>query len=195
MHRFDGPLRGLGDSCTLDAVERQGVMETERQWNSPLPLVGRGWGWGGHARATSAVSSRRDCWPHEPIQPFSRIFTPSLTPPHQGEGIRAAPAWTVERNIRLRTDGLLYRWHNHETGAEGGLPLPLVGRGWGWGEHARATVAAFSPPVAALGKSNDRFSRGFTPPLTPPHRGEGNPGGVRGTVEPCIALGGPACRT
>jgi hypothetical protein len=45
-------------------------------------------------------------------------------------------------------------------------PLPLVGRGRGWGERLGRTVAM----KVAHGL------RGFTPPLAPPHQEKGNSG-------------------
>jgi hypothetical protein len=47
-------------------------------------------------------------------------------------------------------------------------PLPLVGRGWGWGDP---TGVALAVPTSF---STSAFPCLFTPPLTPPHQGEGN---------------------
>src|SRR6185503_16070346 len=52
-------------------------------------------------------------------------------------------------------------------------PLPLAGRGRGWGYFARSSLAILLP------SGRDKhlgLPLGFTPPLTPPRQGEGNQG-------------------
>ena len=53
---------------------------------APLPLAGRGRGWGYRARATLNVKARARCTLASANNAFSRVFTPPLTPPRQGEG-------------------------------------------------------------------------------------------------------------
>ena len=53
-------------------------------------------------------------------------------------------------------------------------PLPLVGRGRGWGEEPGGRLAGDLPAASRPLQDQRRLSKFFTPPLTPPHRGEGN---------------------
>ena len=50
------------------------------------------------------------------------------------------------------------------------LPSPLRGGVGGGGKSYRVTFVMLSP-----GREAGRYPRGFTPPLTPPRQGEGDP--------------------
>jgi hypothetical protein len=56
-------------------------------------------------------------------------------------------------------------------------PLPLAGRGRGWGYFARSSLAILLP---SGGDKHLGLPLGFTPPLTPPRQGEGDLCGVCG---------------
>jgi hypothetical protein len=56
-----------------------------------------------------------------------------------------------------------------------GIPPPPCGEGMGVGVSFRGTSIVFSPTAALAHLSKTRPARVFTPPLTPPHQGEGNP--------------------
>ena len=53
-------------------------------------------------------------------------------------------------------------------------PLPLTGRGWGWGERLAASLAKVLSRVACLASPSDTAHRPIPPPLIPPREGEGN---------------------
>ena len=54
------------------------------------------------------------------------------------------------------------------------LPSPLVGRGRGWGDEPGGRLAGGLSAASRPLQNLHRLSKIFTPPLTPPHRGEGN---------------------
>jgi hypothetical protein len=58
-------------------------------------------------------------------------------------------------------------------------PLPLAGRGRGWGEAPGWSIAV-SRAVSRLHRTDAALI--FTPPLTPPRQGEGNSRSVRGAL-------------
>jgi hypothetical protein len=58
----------------------------------------------------------------------------------------------------------------------------------GVGVTSRGTAYVWCLRAARTVFAIRRTSRGFTPPLTPPHQGEGNSRGIRGPVLLCTAL-------
>jgi hypothetical protein len=67
---------------------------------------------------------------------------------------------------------------------------PPCGEGMGVGVMSGATPCVWRALAARPASAIGRTSRVFTPPLTPPRQGEGNPGGARGIVRAliCAAL-------
>src|SRR5689334_17648753 len=55
-------------------------------------------------------------------------------------------------------------------------PLPLVGRGWGWGSELlrEQRQPTMTPPTCHIDCGTDWIKQLPPPPLTPPHKGEGN---------------------
>ena len=76
--------------CSKTNVHGQGlggkVARVALAAQAPLPLAGRGRGWGYRARATLNVKARARCTLASANNAFSRVFTPPLTRPRQGEG-------------------------------------------------------------------------------------------------------------
>ena len=68
-------------------------------------------------------------------------------------------------------------------------PLPLAGRGWGWG------ASTLEPHIPIDAAEDERcqpsvHAPAFTPPLTPPRQGEGNPSEQR-DLSPAASRGQP----
>jgi len=147
---------------------------------SPLPLTGRGRGRGERLAPTPAIVNDLITRPAPSSATAHRSIPPPLTPPRQGEGNRIsggrkhhsdcaiAPSLraTNRRDVRRLASMLAPS------------PLPLTGRGRGWGECLAPTPAIVNDLITRPAPSPATTWIPFPPPLTPPRQGEGNPGRV-----------------
>ena len=130
------PREGEGDArrgrCAKSLTFRRGTIPAHTP-SSPLPLTGRGRGWG-ERRAPSSAS-------------IPRPIPPPLSPPREGEGNarrgRCAKSLTFRRGtIPAHTPS---------------SPLPLTGRGRGWGERRAPTQKNSHHPLTAHRFSHQRI--------------------------------------
>ena len=139
---------------------------------APLPSKGRGWGWGLSLYSIYSVDIK-NLRSLRSLRRMDEGFTPPLTPPLRGEGKGSLPtapliaqgrAWEAYPRLpSLRKEG---------HGKSAAAPLPSKGRGRGWGLSLYSTYSVDIKKLRSL-RSQRRPAEGFTPPLTPPLRGEG----------------------